>query len=202
MPRGINNYTNAQAIYANPNWKYYSPYMRNLVVLFNSKKMPFFIKNGKRQSFNKRPNTEGNNRLFYGPGQYNYLMNTPASAKNVFAHYEKFKNSYGLTKRSLLKNTVAAYRVRMVKKRAQNKLNAAQAKRVNKLANNVRADRNISKARLPNLVALVMRYQHPNAGAYYHHNNKGRVVNNYGKKPTRKQLLANINNFKKYNFFA
>jgi len=101
-----------------------------------------------------------------------------------------------------VKNTVAAYRVRMVKKRAQNKLNAAQAKRVNKLANNVRADRNISKARLPNLVALVMRYQHPNAGAYYHHNNKGRVVNNYGKKPTRKQLLANINNFKKYNFFA
>lgn len=82
-----------------------------------------------------------------------------------------------------------------VKKRLQ----AAQTKRVNKLANNVNAGRSISKARTANLLLLVMRYRPSN----YHRNNKGRVVNKNGKKPVRKQILANIanhtNNLKNLN---
>jgi len=200
MPRPLNRYSNAKAIYGNPNWKYYAPGYA-VAVLFNSKKMPFFIKNGKRQTFNKRANSNGQNRLFYGSGNDNYLVNTPSNAKNVFAHYNKFK-TYGLTKRNPLHNTVSAYKIRAAQMRVQAKKNAAQAKRVNKLVRNVKAGRSLVKANTNNLLALVMRYQHPNAGAYYTRNNKGRITNNNGKKPVRKQLLANIANFKKYNFFA
>ena len=205
MPRTINNYPNASAIYANPNWKYSSPYMRNIVVLFNKNKNPFFIKNGQRQTFNRRTNSNGSDRLFYGPGVYNYLMNTPENAKNVFAHFNKFKNQYRVTKRRPMLNSLAVARMRLAKKAAANKKaavkRAANNARVNKLRNNVLAGRNISKAKLNNLLNLVMRYQSPDAGAYYHTNNRGRVTNNNGKAPTRQQLLNNINNFREYNFF-
>jgi hypothetical protein len=190
-------YKNAKDIFSSKNWVWVAPYMKNVPVLFDSKKMPFYIKNGKRTSFNKR-----GNHLFYGNGNYNYLMNTPANAKNVFAHYSKFKNTYGLRKRSPVKNTSLAYKVLAAKKKANNKKLNAQNKRVNKLANNVKAGRNVSKAKLGNLVALIVRYQHPNAGPYYTMKNGHRTItNNYGKKPTRKQVLANIANMKNYNVF-
>lgn len=197
----INMYDNASAIYANSKWKYYAPYLKNVVVLFDSKKMPFFIKNGKRQTFSRRKNSNGTNRLYYGPGEYNYLMNAPANAKNVYAHFAKFKNMFQLKSRNPILNRPLAYRVRAARKRVQNKKNVAQSKRVNKLLNNVRSNRNISKAKTGDLLALVMRYQHPNAGAYYSMNNRGRIVNNNGRKPSRAQLLANIKNFKNYNMF-
>jgi hypothetical protein len=129
-------------------------------------------------------------------------MNTPANAKNVFG---KYKKAGWLQKRRPVLNSLAVAQVRLAKKAAANK--KAAAKRavnnasVNKLRNNVLAGRNISKAKLANLLHLVMRYQSPDAGAYYHSNNRGRVTNNNGKKPTRKQLLNNINNFREYNFF-
>ena len=203
MPNYINKYPNAAAIYANPNWEYYSPLFSRVAVLFNKNKLPFFIKDGKRQSFNRRKNNNGENRLFYGAGRNNYLMNTPSNVKNVFAHYKKSPlDSFYLTKRRPLANTLMAYKIRAAKMRARAKKNAAQAKRVNNLVNNVRANRNISRAKTANLLELVMRFQHPNAGVYYERNNKGRVVNNNGQKPTRKKLIANIASFKAYNFFA
>lgn len=197
----LNSYNNAAAIYANPNWKYYAPYMGSVAVLFNAKKMPFFIKNGRRQSFTRRTNSNGVNRLYFGPGNDNYLMNAPPNSKNVYSHFAKYKSAYGLTKRNPLLNTGVAYSMRSVKRRYQSRKNAAQNKRVNKLANNVRRGANISRAKTTNLLALVMRYQNPNAGAYYERQNNGRVVNINGKKPTRKQLLQNIENFKMYNMF-
>jgi hypothetical protein len=202
MPRTVNNYPNASAMYANSKWTYSAPVMRNVVVLFNANKSPFYIKNGKRQSFTRKTNNNGENRLFFGTGPYNYLMNTPANAKNVFG---KYKKAGWLQKRRPVLNSLAVAQVRLAKKAAANK--KAAAKRavnnasVNKLRNNVLAGRNISKAKLANLLHLVMRYQSPDAGAYYHSNNRGRVTNNNGKKPTRKQLLNNINNFREYNFF-
>jgi hypothetical protein len=203
MPRGINNYPNAEAIYANPKWTHYSPYMKNVVVLFNKNKNPFFIKNGTARSFNVKANENGATRMYYGSGPYNYLMNTPENTKNTFAHFTKFKNQYRLAKRRPVLNTVPAYKIRMVRKAANNKKKAEAAKRVNKLANNARAGRNISKASLSNLLLLVMRYQNANAGSWYSENNKGRVTRNGNKgpeKPTRKQLLNNINNMREYNY--
>ena len=195
-------YKNAKDIFSSKNWVWVAPYMKNTPVLFNSKKMPFYLKNGKRTSFNKRANNNGQNRLFFGPGKYNYLMNTPANAKNVFAHYNKFKNIYGLRKRNPVKNTSMSYKVMAAKKGFNNKRRAAQNKRVNKLANNVRAGRNVSKARLPNLVALVVAYQSPNAGPYYTKKEGQRTItNNYGKKLTRKQVLNNIAEMRNYNYF-
>ncbi len=196
MPRSINNYVNAANVYANSKWKYWSPLMRNVAILFNNNKTskPFYIKNGKRHNF-----TVKDSKLFYGPGQYNYLINVPVNftARN-------FKQRGHLQKRRRLLNTTAAYKVRAIKKRFNNKRRAAQANRVNKLVNNVRAGRNVSKAPVRNLLALVMRYQHPNAGPYYtakNNNQRGPITNNYGKKPTRKQLLANINNMRQFNYF-
>lgn len=199
MPRTVNNYANAEAMYANSKWKYSAPVMRNVVVLFNANKLPFYIKNGKRQSFARKTNNNGENRLFFGNGPYNYLMNTPANVKKVFGHYNK---AGWIQKRRPLLNTTAAFKIRQVKRIAQNKKNAAQNIRVNALANNARAGRNLSKAKMDNLLKLVMRYQSGNAGSYYTaKNNTGRVTNNNGRKPTRKQLLENIANFRKYNFF-
>lgn len=210
MPRRtINNYPNAEAIYANRSWTYASPYLRNVVVLFNKNKNPFYIKNGKRQTFNSQRtynnnnNTTGTIRHWYGTGEYNYLTNTPENIRNIFAHFKKFKNQYSLTKRRTVMNTVPAYKIRMVKKRANNKKSEAQSKRVNKLENNARAGRNISKASLSNLLRLVMRHQNANAGSWYFENNKGRIMrngNNGPEKPTRQRLLNNINNFREYNY--
>jgi hypothetical protein len=207
MPRGINNYPNAEAIYANKTWTHASPYMRNVVVLFNKNKNPFYIKNGKRTTFNSQANNNNNGmiRHWFGTGPYNYLMNAPANTRNMFAHFTKFKNQYRVTKRRPVLNSLTVAKARLAKKAAANKKAAAKRAannaRVNKLKNNVLAGRNISKASLNNLLHLVMRYQNPNAGSYYHSNNRGRVTNNNGKAPTRKQLLNNINNFREYNFF-
>ena len=195
----LDSYPNAKAIYANPNWKYSATFMFPVAVLFDKKKMPFFIKDGKRQSFNVRKNNGGENRMFYGTGKNNYVMNTLST--NVFAHYNKHKNYFGMAKRRPA-NTPAAYKIRAAKMRAQAKKNAAQAKRVTKLVKQGLKNSNIKKATTANLLALVMRYQHPNAGVYYERNNKGRLVNSNGQKPTRNKLLANIANFKQYNVFA
>jgi hypothetical protein len=195
-------YKNAKDIFSSKNWVWVAPYMKNVPVLFNSRKTPFYLKNGKRTSFNKRTDNNGTNRLFYGPGKYNYLMNTPSNAKNVFSHYNKFKNIYGLRKRSPVKNTSLAYKLMSAKKRANNKKRSTQNQRVNKLANNVRAGRNVSKAKLPNLVALVVKYQHANSGPYYTKKNGQRTItNNSGRKLTRKQVLNNIENMKQFNYF-
>lgn len=191
MSRSINDYENAQAIYANKKWKYYAPVMRNVAVLFNGKNSnPFYIKNGARRSFNIRSNSNGEKHLYYGAGNYNYVANTPVN--KTFAHY---KAKGWLIPRGLFRDTPSAYKKRASAKTAKNA-------RVNKLRNNVVAGRNVSKAQLNNLVALVMKYQNPNAGAYYSaKKNGGRITNNNGKRPTRKQVLANIKEFAEYNYF-
>jgi len=191
MPPSINDYANAQAIYANKKWKYYAPVMRNVAVLFNSKNSsPFYIKNGARRSFNIRPNSNGVKRLYYGNSNYNYVANTPVN--KTFANY---KAKGWLIPRGILRDTSFAHKRRAATKTAKNA-------RVNKLRNNVVSGRNVSKARLNNLVALVMKYQSPNAGSYYSAKNNGtRITNNNGKRPTRKQVLANIKEFSAYNYF-
>jgi len=195
MPRSINNYANAANVYANSKWKYWSPLMRNVAILFNNNKTskPFYIKNGKRQNFTVKE-ANGLPRLFYGQ---NYLINVPV---NFTAH--NFKQRGHLLKRRRLLNTTAAYKVRAVKKSFNNKRRAAQNERVNKLVNNVLSDRNVSKARLPNLVQLVIRYQHANAGPYYSKKNGQRTLtNNNGQKLTRKKVLNNIAEMKQFNYF-
>lgn len=191
MPPSINDYANAQAIYANKKWKYYAPVMRSIAVLFNGKNStPFYIKNGARRSFNVRANSNGVKRLYFGNGNYNYVMNTPVN--KTFGFY---KSKGYLIPRGFLRDTPSAHKRRTAKK-------TANTGRVNKLRNNVIAGRNVSKARLDNLVALVMRYQSPNAGAYYSAKSNGaRITNNNGKKPTRKQVLKNLKEFKEYNYF-
>ena len=198
MPRSINNYANAANVYANSKWKYWSPLMRNVAVLFNNNKTskPFYIKNGKRHNFTVKE-ANGLPRLFFGPRNYNYLMNVPV---NFTA--SNFKKRGQLQKRRRLLNTTAAYKVRAVKRAFNNKRRAAQNERVNKLVNNVLSGRNVSKARLPNLVQLVIRYQNANAGPYYSKKEGQRTLtNNHGRKLTRKQVLNNIAEMKEYNYF-
>lgn len=84
-----------------------------------------------------------------------------------------------------------------VKKHLQNKQN----KRVNKLAGNVKAGRPITQAALKNLIALVRRYQQANYGPYYYYNEQNKLKNGQGRKLTKKVVLVNINNMKKYNMF-
>jgi hypothetical protein len=73
--------------------------------------------------------------------------------------------------------------LKKVKKYLQNK----QTKRVNKLAENVKAGRPVTKASLKNLIELVRRYKQANYGK--------------GRKLTKKVVLGNINNMKKTNAF-
>ena len=212
MSWSINNHPNALAIYANPNWKYAATYMKDVVVLFNKNKMPFFIKNGKRQEFNRRANNYGNMRLFYGSGKNNSLLNLSSPANEIFSWIRNHKNHFGFRQRRTVLNSLPVARVRLTKKAAANKKAAvkktAQNARVNKLKNNVLAGRNISKARLNNLVELIRKHQNANAGPYYYKNNKGKIVRNGSNyppvngpaKPTIQQVLANINNFRQYEY--
>ena len=85
-----------------------------------------------------------------------------------------------------------------VKKHLQNKQN----KRVNKLAENVRAGKPITAASLKNLITLVRKYQQANYGPYYYYNENDKLKNGQGRKLTKKVVLGNINNMKKYNMFV
>ena len=192
MP-SLNSYNNAKAIYANKKWKFWSPYLKHVPVLYNTKNgNAFTITAGgrKKLTYNNR-NNNGQAVYRYGPGKFNYV--------NSGLVYEA--RGY-IKKRSVKTNTTTAYKARLAKKPAQNKQKAAQKTRVNNLEKNLVGGKNISKARLANLVQLFMRYQSGNAGGFYVTNEKGRIMRNgnYGpEKPTRKKVLANIKNWKNYN---
>ena len=185
MP-SLNNYKNAKYIYANTKWKFWSPYLKHVPVLYNTKTgNAFTITAGGRK---KLPVQDV---YRYGPGKNNYV--------NSGLIYEARGS---IKKRSARTNTITAYMARLAKKPAQNKQKAAQKTRVNNLEKNLVGGKNISKARLANLVQLFMRYQSGNAGGFYVTNEKGRIMRNgnYGpEKPTRTKVLANIKNWKNYN---
>ena len=184
MP-SLNSYKNAKYIYANTKWKFWSPYLKHVPVLYNTKNgNAFTITAGGRKKL-------GQAVYRYGPGKNNYVSSDLV-----------YEARGSIRKRSAKTNTITAYMARLAKKPAQNKQKAAQKTRVNKLAKNLVGGKNISKARLANLVQLFMRYQSGNAGGFYVTNEKGRIMRNgnYGpEKPTRTKVLANIKNWKNYN---
>lgn len=192
MPN-LNNYKNAAAIYANKKWKFWSPYLKYVPVLYNTKNgnaLTITATGRKKITYTNR-NNNGREIYRYGPGKNNYVNSGLIREARGY-----------IKKRSAKTNTSTAYKARMAKKPAQNKAKAAQKTRVNKLEKNLVGGKNISKARLANLVQLFMRYQSGNAGGWYVTNSKGRIMrngNNGPEKPTRKKVLANIKNWKNYN---
>ena len=179
----LNQYPNARDIYSNTKWQYYSPALKHIAVLYNSRTgEPFYIKNGARRQFTFTHNKKTNEYLHkYGPGPNNRVM------KGIV-----YEARGSIKKRSAKTNTLSAYKARMAKKPGQNKRRTAKNTRVNKLANNVRAGRNISKAKMANLLALVMKYQSINNPFYEKKPGKRGITNIVGNKPTQAQLLKNV----------
>jgi len=189
----LNSYKNAEAIYANKNWKFWSPYLTHVPVLYNTKNgNAFTITAGGRKNFTYNNRTNNGQAVYkYGPGNFNYVKSN--LVYEARGHQKK---------RSVKTNTTNAYKARLANKPAQNKKKEAQKTRVNKLEKNLVRGKNINNANLANLVQLFMRYQSSNAGGYYVTNTNGRIKrngNNGPEEPNRNTVLANIQNWINYN---
>jgi hypothetical protein len=191
----LNKYPQAKAIYNNKNWKYSTSSFIKIPILIDGNGNPYTItKNGRRANFKENVNNNGYTIHRYGPGNNNVLPFLTEAMGNGLKYF---------TKRNPKTNTRTAYIARVARRTAKKPINNAKAKRVKNLNKNYRAGRNLSKARLPNLVALYRMHQ-PSYGVYYfNQNNKNNgnivVLRNNGKTittPTRKIILANLANLR------
>ena len=102
MP-SLNSYNNAKAIYANKKWKFWSPYLKHVPVLYNTKNgNAFTITAGGRKKL-------GQAVYRYGPGKNNYVSSDLV-----------YEARGSIRKRSAKTNTITAYMARLAKKPAQN----------------------------------------------------------------------------------